>query len=79
MTVRELNEYQLLELKVKYIFDRFEEYGTTPSYKDVAESENIPDGLIFVEYDGIDFTEDDFFYRENNDEAEITNIKGGMK
>ena len=64
MTVRELNEYQLLELKIKYIFDRFEEHGKTPSYKDVAESENIPDGLMFVEYDGIDFTEDDFFYSE---------------
>lgn len=64
MTVRELNEYQLLELKVKYLFERFENYGTTPSYRDIAASEGIPNGLIFVEYDGIDFIEEDFACRD---------------
>ena len=61
MTVQELNREQLDELKVKYLFDRFENYGMTPSYQDVAEATNIPDGLIFVEYDGIEFVEEDFF------------------
>lgn len=75
MTVRELNAEQLLELKVKYIFERFEEYGTTPSYKDVAESEGIPDGLIFLEYDGVDFVEEDFVYRDDENEQETTNIE----
>ena len=61
MTVHELNKEQLDELKVRYIFERFEEYGTTPSYQDVAEAVGIPDGLVLLEYDGIEFVEEDFF------------------
>lgn len=60
MTVHELNRAQLDELKVKYLFDCFENYGTVPSHKDVAEATGIPDGLIILEYDGIEFTEEDF-------------------
>ena len=56
MTVRELNERQLENLKQSYVFEMIE----NPSYQDLIEACSIPDEVIFKHYDGIDFVEDDF-------------------
>lgn len=57
MNVRELNREQIEELKHTYICRKME----NPSYQDLADGYSIADEVIFKEYDGIDFTNDDFF------------------
>lgn len=59
MTVHELTRDQLNELKQHYICD--ESYHV--SMNDIANADIlISDEEIFDEYDGIEFTEDDFLW-----------------
>lgn len=57
MIVRDLNRQQLDELKQTYVCERVE----NPSYEDLTDGYDIKDEVIFKEYDGINFTNDDFF------------------
>lgn len=65
MTVRDLNREQLNELKQAYatqLADCGEDKEVLGiSYKELADAAEIPDEVIFNHYDGINFTEDDFF------------------
>lgn len=57
MTVYELNEDQKTQLKQNYLCMNNE----SVSWYELAEANSIiPDEVIFTEYAGIDFTEDDF-------------------
>lgn len=58
MTVQELNQDQLDELKVQYVFD----HNPDPYWSDIAYSINIPNEVIFEEYGHINFVEDDFIF-----------------
>ena len=71
MNVRELSREQMHELKEAYLTKLADE-GTfaevlgvdynEPSYEDFSNADNIvPDDVMFREYDGIDFVNDDFF------------------
>ena len=60
MTVRELSRDQLNELKQAYAA-QLAETGEEISYVELVESTEIPDDVIFNHYDGILFTDDDFF------------------
>ena len=60
MTVRELSRDQLNELKQAYAA-RLAETGEEISYGELVEAIEIPDDVIFNHYDGILFTDDDFF------------------
>lgn len=60
MTVRELSRDQLNELKQTYAA-QLAETGEEISYGKLVESTEIPDDVIFNHYDGILFTDDDFF------------------
>lgn len=59
MTVYDLNREQLNELKAAYATQLQEDCDM--SYEELANAVNIPDDVIFEHYDGIIFTEDDFF------------------
>lgn len=59
MTVKELNREQLNELKQAYAFQLKEDCDM--SYEELVNTTTIPDDVIFEHYDGIIFTEDDFF------------------
>ncbi len=70
MKVTELNPDQITELKQNYLC-RLAEEGTfaqivgrsydEPSYGDLADADTIvPDDVIFREYDGTEFVEEDF-------------------
>lgn len=65
MTVQELNQDQYKELCQAYItqFWTDDEHGTeSPSYGDLAYADELVDAnIIYKYYDGIIFTEDDFF------------------
>lgn len=71
MNVRELTREQLTELKGNYLIDlanegRFAEAPGVdydfPSWGDMANADEIvPDEVIFEEYGGTEFTEEDFF------------------
>ncbi len=57
MTVYELNEEQKTLLKQNYLCEKRERV----SWGELAAVDSIiPDEVIFTEYAGIDFTEDDF-------------------
>lgn len=61
MTVRELSREQLDELKQNHLTRKMDEAGESPSYGELAEaSEKISDEEIFDEYDGTEFSPDDF-------------------
>ncbi len=66
MTVDELTREQLDELKQSYA-TQLADCGENNeilgiSYKELPEAaENIPDEVIFNHYEGVTFTEDDFF------------------
>lgn len=66
MNVTELNRDQLIELKQSYL-EVLNESGEHEevvgvSYGELANADEIvPDDVIFDYYDGIIFTEDDFF------------------
>lgn len=73
MTVRELTRDQLNQLKQNCLVDRMDAAdGNSPSYGELADaSETISDEEIYSAYDGVDFTEDDFFgSREDASAAE---------
>lgn len=65
MTVRELNRDQYKQVCQDYItrFWTDDEYGTSgPSMSELAcADELVSEDVIFRSYDGINFTEDDFF------------------
>lgn len=56
MNVRELNREQLNELKQAYVADMVE----NPSWGELADSENIPDEIIYTYYEGVHFVPEDF-------------------
>ena len=60
MTVRELSGDQLNELKQTYAA-QLAETGEEINYRELVEAIEIPDDVIFNHYDGILFTDDDFF------------------
>ena len=60
-TVYDLNRDQLDELKQTYAFQLAETDGDALSYGELADASNIPDDIIFEHYDGVSFTDDDFF------------------
>lgn len=66
MNVTELNRDQLIELKQSYLdvlneSDEHEEVVGV-SYNELANADEIvPDDVIFNYYDGVIFSEDDFF------------------
>lgn len=60
MDVRELTREQLNELKVDYVFKQFRDQDEMPSYEDIANATDIDDEVIFEEYGGIHFVEEDF-------------------
>ena len=64
MTVRELTQEQLDELKAAYVTDQAVKRGEFPSYSELAMSTEVPNDIIFDYYDGIHFVEDDFFCGE---------------
>ena len=61
MTVRELTQEQLDELKVAYVTDQAVKRGEFPSYGELAASTEVSNEVIFDYYDGIHFVEEDFF------------------
>ncbi len=62
MKVQELNRVQLEELKQRY----YTEKNENVSYGELADIDNIvSDKEIFEEYEGVEFTEDDFFSSGN--------------
>lgn len=65
MTVQELSREQYKELCQSYITEfwtDFEEGTTSPSYYDLAYADElVAEDIIYSHYDGINFTEDDFF------------------
>ena len=66
--VRDLSREQLNELKQSYKTQL--EQNCDFSYEELVNSENIPDDVIFEHYDGIIFTDDDFFCTSNNKDEE---------
>ena len=71
MTVRELNREQLIELKENYVTNLvneglfrevFDVNYDEPCYGFMSEIDNIvSDETVFRYYDGVTFTDDDFF------------------
>lgn len=72
--VKELTRDELNELKASYL--TILEEDKSPSYKDYANAEKIPDEIIFEEYAGITFVKEDFFCNltdnHNTIEEELT-------
>ena len=61
MTVRELSDDQLVELKQRMADDEiYAAEGRGASYGELAAAESIPDERVFELYDGVDFSNDDF-------------------
>ena len=70
MNVYELNTEQMTALKQKHLFQLADEgcYGEVvgvdydePSWQDLANADSlIDDAMIYREYEGIDFVEEDF-------------------
>ena len=65
MTVSELNQEQYKELCQRYITEFWTDLvdGTNePSYYDLVHADElVSEDVIYRYYDGIEFTEDDFF------------------
>lgn len=65
MTVRELNPEQYKELCQRYITEFWtdlEEGSSSPSYDDLIHADElVTEDVIYRYYEGITFTEDDFF------------------
>ena len=67
MTVRELSDDQLVELKQRMVDDEiYEAEGRGASYGELAAAESIPDERVFELYDGVDFSNDDFLCSEGH-------------
>ena len=68
MNVRELNETQLRELKEALLCELFDNV----SWGELAEAETlISNKVVYKRYEGIEFTEDDFFSTEADAEEEV--------
>ena len=73
-TVKELTREELNELKASYLTKLKEDEFQI--YQDYVNAENIPDEIIFEEYEGITFVKEDFFCNLNDNrnttEEELT-------
>ena len=75
MDVHELSRDQIVELKCNYLTKLADEGGyaevlncdyNEPSYWDLANADDIvPDDVVFREYEGVCFVNDDFFCTAN--------------
>ena len=62
MTVHELNRDQLTELKERMIDDEiYEKEDRGASYSELENAESIPDEKVFEKYEGVEFSNDDFY------------------
>jgi hypothetical protein len=62
MTVYELNAEQLHQVKESYLIQKRDEAGEPCYMSELADADNlIGNEEIYCEYDGINFSEDDFF------------------
>ena len=61
MTVKELNQDQLDELKQTYAVTKANVKGKELSWNELIESQNIPNEVIYKVFESVDFTDDDFF------------------
>ncbi len=65
MNVTELNNEQILELKNNIFWNRIDYEKINDREEDILDGiscpEDIPDDVVFKKYDGITFTDDDFF------------------
>ena len=62
MTVHELTNDQLTELKERMIDDEiYEKEGRGASYSELENAESIPDEKVFEKYEGVEFSNDDFY------------------
>lgn len=61
MAVRDLNKEQLNELKQAYVTQLAETDQDVIDYEGLASATDIPDEVIFRHYEGIIFSEEDFF------------------
>lgn len=70
-TVYDLSHEQLDELKQQYVCQLYEDGDVleSPSYDELADSQQIPDEVIFEHYDGISLTNDDFFCSAGKDDV----------
>lgn len=68
--VKELTRDQLNELKQAYATQIKED--SDMSYEELSNATNIPDDVIFEHYEGITFSNDDFFCTANNKEEGLT-------
>ena len=65
MTVRELNQEQLDELKWCYYYsDDYDEKIVGDNGLPILFAGDIPNKIIYAVYAGIDFVEEDFSYRK---------------
>ncbi len=72
MTVRELNEDQMRDLKEQMLFRLLDEHGESPSYGELADVDKIiSDEEVFSRYEDRDFSEDDFFCSAVFPESEV--------
>lgn len=77
MTVRELSSEQLDELKQNHLTRKMDEAGESPSYGELVEaSEKISDEEIFDEYDGTEFSPDDFMCSTGQQSREAYIMEG---
>ena len=62
MTIRELTPEQLHQVKESYLIQKRDEAGEPCYMSELADADNlISNDEIYREYEGISFTEDDFF------------------
>lgn len=67
MDVRDLTREQLDELKQRMICDRNDEKGEGTSWGELANAGDlISDADVFERYEGVNFSEDDFFCTAGN-------------
>ena len=62
MTDHEISRDQLTELKQRMIDDEiYEKEGRGASYSELENAESIPDEKVFEKYEGVEFSNDDFY------------------
>ena len=62
MTVHELSRDQPTELKQRMTDDEiYEKEGRDASYGELAEAEPVHDEKVFEKYEGVEFSNDDFY------------------
>ena len=68
MNVRELSRDQLVELKQAYLCETNNSVNYGTSYEELADADSlISDNEIITQYDGYDFSDDDFFCTAGRD------------